>query len=72
MFSEKFCPWKIAHTPPFNRWTQKGLWNNFFTVQEEINTEWVSINETYIPTYQHASGAKNGEERAIGREKILL
>jgi len=27
--SQEFCPWKTAYNR-FNRWSSKGLWNNFF------------------------------------------
>lgn len=39
----------------------------FFALQEEVDTEWVSIDGTYVRAHQHASGARRGEYRAIGR-----
>ncbi len=31
---EEFCPWKTAYNR-FNRWSLKGLWENFFLLLEE-------------------------------------
>ena len=39
----------------------------FFSLRGEIDSEWVFADGSYIRAHQHASGARRGEERAIGR-----
>lgn len=39
----------------------------FFELRGEIDTEWVFADGSYVRAHQHASGARHGEERAIGR-----
>ena len=39
----------------------------FFKLRGEIDTEWVFTDGSHIRAHQHASGARCGEERAIGR-----
>jgi transposase len=39
----------------------------FFKLRGEIDTEWVFTDGSHIRAHQHASGARRGEERAIGR-----
>ena len=39
----------------------------FFMLRGEIDTEWVFTDGSYVRAHQHASGARRGEERAIGR-----
>ena len=39
----------------------------FFELRGEIDTEWVFADGSYVRAHQHASGARRGEERAIGR-----
>lgn len=41
----------------------------FFELRGEIDTEWVFADGSYIRAHQHASGARNGEERAIGKSR---
>ena len=38
----------------------------FFALRGEIDTEWVFADGSYVRAHQHASGARRGEERAIG------
>ena len=38
----------------------------FFDLRGEIDPEWVFIDGSYVRAHQHASGARLGEERAIG------
>lgn len=38
----------------------------FFELRGEIDTEWVFTDGSYVRAHQHASGARHGEERAIG------
>jgi len=48
----------------------KGLMGRFFFVlRGEIDQERVFIDGSYIRAHQHASGARHGEERAIGRSR---
>lgn len=39
----------------------------FFKLRGEIDEEWVFADGSYVRAHQHASGARIGEERAIGR-----
>jgi len=41
----------------------------FFSLRKEIDTEWVFTDGSYVRCHQHASGARRGEERAIGRSR---
>ena len=41
----------------------------FFAVRKEVDTEWVSIDGSYVRAHQHASGARRGECRAIGQSR---
>ena len=41
----------------------------FFKLRGEIDQEWVFIDGSYIRAHQHASGARHGEVRAIGRSR---
>jgi transposase len=41
----------------------------FFELRSEIDTEWVFVDGSYIRAHQHASGARRGEERAIGKSR---
>lgn len=35
----------------------------------EVDSEWVFVDGSYVRAHQHASGARIGEERAIGRSR---
>ena len=39
----------------------------FFDLRGEIDKEWVFADGSYVRAHQHASGARIGEERAIGK-----
>jgi transposase len=39
----------------------------FFELRGEIDSEWVFVDGSYVRAHQHASGARHGEERAIGK-----
>lgn len=65
---EEFCPWKTAYNR-FNRWAAKGLLEDFFMLRGEIDTEWIFVDGSYVRAHQHASGARFGEERAIGKSR---
>ena len=39
----------------------------FFSLRGEIDTEWVFADGSYVRAHQHASGARRGEKRLIGR-----
>ena len=41
----------------------------FFELRGEIDTEWVFADGSYVRAHQHASGARHGEERAIGKSR---
>ena len=65
----EFCPWKTTYNR-FNRWAQKGLWEDFFfKLRGEIDSERIFVDGSCIRAHQHASGARIGEERAIGKSR---
>ncbi len=41
----------------------------FFKLRGEVDTEWVFADGSYVRAHQHASGARRGEERAIGQSR---
>ena len=41
----------------------------FFKLRGEVDKEWVFADGSYVRAHQHASGARRGEERAIGRSR---
>lgn len=41
----------------------------FFKLRGLLDKEWVFIDGSYIRAHQHASGARRGEDRAIGRSR---
>lgn len=41
----------------------------FFELRGEIDQEWVFVDGSYVRAHQHASGARRGEERAIGKSR---
>lgn len=45
---QEFCPWKTAFNR-FNRWSQKGLWDEFFLLYEKklIQSGYSSMEVTY-------------------------
>lgn len=66
---QEFCRWKTAYNR-FNRWASKGLWDSFFlSYGAKLIRNGYSRTEGYIRAHQHASGARRGEERAIGRSR---
>ena len=38
----------------------------FFELRNEVDTEWIFADGSYVRAHQHASGARRGENRAIG------
>ena len=42
---------------------------SFFSLRGTLDTEWVFIDGSYIRAHQHASGARHGENRAIGSSR---
>ncbi len=45
---------------------KRSLGGFFFELRGEVDEEWVFIDGSYVKAHQHASGARSGEERAIG------
>jgi transposase len=41
----------------------------FFELRGEIDKEWVFIDGSYVRAHQHASGARRGETRSIGKSR---
>lgn len=55
---------------PFQSMVKNGFVGEiFFSLRKEVDTEWVFIDGSYIRCHQHASGARRGEDRAIGRSR---
>jgi len=48
---------------------QRDVEGIFFVLRGEVDKEWVFADGSYIRAHQHASGARLGEERAIGRSR---
>lgn len=48
---------------------KKACGRNFFELRGEIDSEWVFIDGSYVRAHQHASGARIGEDRAIGKSR---
>lgn len=48
---------------------RKDCGSSFFVLRGEIDSEWVFLDGSYIRAHQHASGARKGAERAIGRSR---
>ena len=46
---EDLCHWQTAYNR-FNRWTIKGLWDNFFKLRGLLDTECVFIDGNYCQT----------------------
>jgi len=65
---QELCPWKTAYNR-FNRWQQKVYGILFFKLRGEVDKEWVFADGSYVRAHQYASGARSGEERAIGRSR---
>lgn len=47
--------------------SKRPLGRFFFKLRGEVDKEWVYIDGSYVRAHQHASGARIGQERAIGR-----
>lgn len=41
----------------------------FFSLRKHIDQEWVFIDGSYVRCHQHASGARHGFDRAVGRSR---
>ena len=41
----------------------------FFCLRGEVDEEWIFADGSYVRAHQHASGARLGEERAIGKSR---
>lgn len=41
----------------------------FFELRGEVDAEWAFVDGSYVRAHQHASGARFGEERAIGNSR---
>ncbi len=48
---------------------KRALGEVFFILRGEIDSEWVFVDGSYVRAHQHASGARRGAERAIGRSR---
>jgi transposase len=54
----------------FNRWSRDGKWDQLFQLlRMDIDWEWSSMDGTIIRAHQHSSGARRGEEVAIGSSR---
>ena len=41
----------------------------FFSLRGDVDSEWIFVDGSYVRAHQHASGARRGAERAIGRSR---
>lgn len=48
---------------------ERALGNFFFAIRGEVDTERSFCDGSYVRAHQHASGARRGEERAIGMSR---
>jgi transposase len=48
---------------------ERSLGRFFFELRGEVDQEWIFIDGSYVKAHQHASGARLGEERAIGQSR---
>jgi transposase len=52
----------------FNDWSRSGKWSLIFKeLTLEADFEWKFIDGSIVKAHQHSSGARKGEERAIGK-----
>jgi transposase len=52
----------------FNDWSRTGKLTFIFkTLSEDADTEWKFIDGSIVKAHQHSTGARKGEERAMGR-----
>lgn len=49
--------------------SQRFVGRFFFELRGEIDTEWLFTDGSYVRAHQHASGARTGEDRAIGKSR---
>jgi len=64
---ERFGPWNTIYTQ-FNRWSKKGVIEALFkSVIGDPDNEWNSMDGSVVKAHQHATGARKGEETAIGK-----
>jgi transposase len=65
----QLCNWEAAYAR-FNDWSYRGIWKALFmSLRGELDAEWNFIDGSYIKAHQHASGARIGEKRDIGKSK---
>jgi transposase len=64
---EQFGDWNKIYKR-FNDWSQKKkLMTIFKTLSKNPDMEWKFIDGSIVKAHQHSTGARKGEERAIGR-----
>ena len=64
---ERFGPWNTIFSQ-FNRWSKKGIIESLFkSAIKDPDNEWNSIDGSVVKAHQHATGARKGEETAIGK-----
>ena len=56
------CPNDLAPGAPFigrfNRWSQKGIWQNVFEAMQDPDLEWLMVDSTSVRAHQQAAGQK--------------
>lgn len=66
---KEFGSWSTVFSR-FNRWSKNGVWDALFqAVQLVPDSEWNFIDSTIVKVHQHGSGARRGENRAIGASR---
>lgn len=70
---EEFCPWQTAFNR-FNRWAEKGLWENFFLSYEAklMRSGYSSMEVTSALINMRAELSAAGSEQLEDLEEVLL
>jgi transposase len=65
-----FGSWKTVYNR-FDRWSSNGRWAEIFeALQDDVDSEWHSLDSTINRAHQHAAGGNGGAEaQAIGRSR---
>lgn len=65
----EFGPWSSIYNL-FNNWSRRGIWEEVFkSIRGELDNEWNFIDGSIVKAHQHSSGARKGEDVAIGQSR---
>ena len=69
---DSFCPWKTAYNR-FNRWAQKGLWNDFFLLYEKkLIQNGCSLVENLFARLKHFRGIATRFEKLARNFRAMV